>query len=66
MDQPKKISAEQLPPFDEAGGTGARRRAWTTPELIKMDIVDSTRDGNVPRTHAEGGGPLNDWYQLVS
>lgn len=33
-----------------ANQSSARRRAWTAPELIKMDVADSTRDGGVPRT----------------
>jgi hypothetical protein len=61
MDQPKKISGEQLPALDEPGRTGARRRAWRTPELIRMDLVDSTRDGDVDRTHAE-----DVFYRLIS
>jgi hypothetical protein len=61
MDQPKKISGEQLPALDEAGGTRPRRRAWTTPELIKMDVVDATRNGDVNRTHAE-----DVFYRLIS
>jgi hypothetical protein len=61
MDQPKKHSGEQPPALDETGSAGARRRAWTTPELIKMDVVDSTRAGNVDRTHAE-----DVFYRLIS
>lgn len=50
MDQPEQSSAgeSRLP-----GATGkelpARRRAWKAPELIRMDVVESTRGGGVPQ-----------------
>lgn len=43
---------------NEAGKSGlpeataksqTRRREWKAPELIKMDVADSTRGGGVPR-----------------
>ncbi len=49
MNQPRSSSDEQRPDPNESGAL----KAWTTPELVVMDVVDATRSGDVPRTHAE-------------
>ncbi len=53
MDRPQNPSDEQRPDSSESGTAPAPLKAWTTPELVAMDMVDATRSGDVPRTHVE-------------
>jgi len=53
MEHRDQMPDEPLPTLEAAGDHGAPRKTWKTPELVKMDVVDSTRAGGVVRALPE-------------
>jgi len=53
MEQFKKTSSTLRPEAGTAANVEPAPKTWTTPELVKMDVVDSTRAGGVARALPE-------------
>lgn len=53
MEQLKKTSGTLRPEAETEPNAVSAPKPWTTPELVKMDVVDSTRAGGVVRALPE-------------